>query len=95
MCALRSVCSSSGGAGAAAGASGAECSHAMECQAVGWPVAKLNLWRLEGEQQSAEIQLPFPQSLSERERDMMSSPSCPRRDAIRIDSGEPGPGCAS
>lgn len=93
MCALHSVYSSSEGAGAAVGASEAGCSHAMECQAVGWTAAKLNLWRLEGEQQSTEIQLPFPQSLSERERDLMSSLSCSYRDATVIDFGEPGPGC--
>lgn len=60
----------------------------MECQAVGWPAAKLNLWRLDGEQPSTEIQLPFPQSLSERKRDLMSSLSCPHRDAKMIDLGE-------
>ncbi len=81
--------------GAAVRPSEAGCSHAMECQAAGWPTAKPNLWRLEGEQLSTEIQLPFPQSPGKRERELMSSLSCLHRDDKVIDLGGQTWRCAS
>lgn len=77
------------GAGAAVSqAKEAGCSHAMECQAAGWPAAKPNLRRLEGERPNTEIQLPFPQSLGSRDRDLMSSLSCLRWDDKMMDLEE-------